>query len=408
MRETFNKTLLIGLLMWLIAAIFYGIVYLQHAIPSVLIKPVADSVGIDYVDVATIMSVFFPVYALSQIPAGYLIDRYNLKLTIASGCFIAGLGSLLMLVASPIAILFGRIIIAVGSAFAFVGTLKTVSMWFPKKYFPFFVGLTQTFGALGGGLSGQVLVNHFIGLMGWQKANLIVAAFALFWSAVILSFLRKNSGQSQIEKQVKLKRVDFTKIIKDKNLWCIAIYAGVMVGVVMGTFAELYDVVLLQKSLNITSQEATHITLFVFVGAGIGAPLHGIISTWTGRRIWVIICAIITCLVFMLMPLSLTGHLGKTTLILACFFLGFFESSMMLGFALARSHYPIQVHSTVFAFVNMIIGLAGFLFPLLFALTEKLAAHYIHFQNELLVPLLMLVIPLVVNVFLVFFIKPDQ
>ncbi len=405
-----RKAIAIGLFMWLIAAVFYALDYLQHTIPSVLIKPVADSIHGNYVDIATIMSVYFPVYAISQIPAGYLIDRYGLKFSLSAACFTVSLGLLLMLVPSVTAILLGRILIAMGSAFAFIGTLKTISLWLPAKYFPFLVGLTQTLGVIGG-LIGQIFINYLITLLGWQKASLSVVIFGMIWSIIILALLKnkKNTASPQQSQQNQIQSIRFSHIIKDKNIWFLAIYAAIMVGVVMGTFAELYDVVLLQQSFPISSQQATHITIFIFIGVGIGAPLHGIIANYfSSQRTWVIICALMTLCIFTLMPLSLLWSFNTTTLIVLYFLLGFFVSSMMLVFALAKCCYPNHIHGTIFAFVNMIIGLAGFLFPALFAELEKLTAKNITLDNELLLPLFLLILPLLMSTVLTFFIRKDR
>ncbi len=408
-----RKLFFFGFLMWLIAAVFYGLDYLQHTIPSVLIKPVADSIQMNYVDIATIMSVYFPVYAISQIPAGYLIDKYGLKLTLSSACFVVSLGLLLMIVPSAIAVFFGRVLIAIGSAFAFIGTLKTASLWLPVRYFPVFVGITQTLGVTGG-LIGQVFINYLIVGMGWQNASLSVVIFGIIWSVIILLFLRSPAQKESLEPpvsetKVPLKCGRFSNIVKDKNIWFLAVYASIMVGVVMATFAELYDVVLLQKSLGITSQQATHITIFIFIGVGVGAPLHGIIANgFSSQRTWVIICAILTLIIFSLMPLSLWWSFHRLVLMLLYFLLGFFVSSMMLVFALARCCYPASVHGTIFAFVNMIIGLAGFVFPALFAEVEKLAAKHVLLNNELLLPLFLLVLPLLMSTALTFFLRKDD
>ena len=80
MKNKFKKRVYLeGVILWLIAAIFYGLDYLQHTAPSVLILPISNSIGINFISIANIMNVYFPIYAISQIPAGYLIERYGLR-----------------------------------------------------------------------------------------------------------------------------------------------------------------------------------------------------------------------------------------------------------------------------------------------------------------------------------------
>lgn len=413
LRERY-KVMAIAFFMWSIAAVFYGLDYLQHTVPSVLIEPISASIGINYIDIATIMSIYFPVYALSQIPAGYLIDKYGIKQTLGWSCLIVSIGLFCMLVPTISAIVVGRILIAIGSAFAFIGSLKTISVWFPLKYFSLFVGITQSIGVVGG-LTGQVFINHLIVLSGWQLALFNIALFGIFWS-IIIFFLLENKPKvavHQLSPSVTLeqckKNGTFLSIIQDKNIWLLAIYAAIMVGTVMNTFAELYDVLFLKKSLHMSSQQATHITMFIFIGVGVGAPLHGIISHhFSKQSIWMRWCALMTLIIFLCIPIASLVSLGTGTLILIYFLLGFFVSSMLLSFSIARCCYPIDSHGIIFALVNTIIGFGGFLFPLVFGKMVKSLMTHIQLGDELLLPLFLLAIPLLMSLVITFFIKEGK
>lgn len=410
-KEKVYSTMVMSLFMWGIAAVFYGLDYLQHTVPSVLIEPISVSIGINYVDVATVMSIYFPIYALSQIPAGYLIDKYGVKQALGWSCLIVSLGLFCMLAPFVSTIIIGRFLIAIGSAFAFIGALKTISVWFAPKYFSLFVGITQSIGVLGG-LTGQVFINYLIETRGWQGALFNIALFGVVWSVVIF-FLLKNKPVATTPtvaaphmQQSNKKNGNFFSIIRDKNIWLLAIYAAIMVGTVMNTFAELYDVVFLKKSLHMSSQQATYITMFIFIGVGVGAPLHGIISHYFSKQsIWMRWCALMTLVVFLLIPLASIASFPISILIPVYFLLGFFVSSMLLSFSIARTCYPIESHGTIFALVNTIIGFGGFLFPLVFGKVAKIMMGHVHFHDELLMPLFLLSIPLLISLLITFFIK---
>ncbi len=412
LKENKNSLMTISLFMWGIAAVFYGLDYLQHTVPSVLIEPISNSIGVNYIDIATIMSIYFPVYALSQIPAGYLIDKYGVKQALGWSCLTVSLGLFCMLAPFVSTIIIGRVLIAIGSAFAFIGALKTISIWFPLKYFSLFVGITQSIGVLGG-LTGQVFINHLIEISGWQLALFNIALFGVFWSIIILFLLKNTPGLAStslsfatLTSENHKKKGDFLSLIRDKNIWLLAIYAAIMVGTVMNTFAELYDVIFLKKSMHMSAQQATHITLFIFIGVGVGAPLHGIISNWFPKQsIWMRWCALMTLIFFLSIPLASMASLSTGFLVLIYFLLGFFVSSMLLSFSIARCCYPIDSHGSIFALVNTIIGFGGFLFPLVFGQIVKLLMGHFQFSNELLMPLFLLGIPLGISFAITFFIK---
>ena len=160
--------LYVGLVLWLIATVFYGLDYLQHTLPSVLLSPIAHNAHLSTVDVADILSLYFPVYALAQLPAGYLLDRFGLVI-LSPAALLVSLGLLCMLIPSPFALTVGRILIGMGSACAFLGALKAAANYLPQGLFPIFVGLIQAVGVLGG-LLGQVLIEYLVKFRGVEQA----------------------------------------------------------------------------------------------------------------------------------------------------------------------------------------------------------------------------------------------
>ncbi len=87
------------------------------------------------------------------------------------------------------------------------------------------------------------------------------------------------------------------------------------------------------------------------------------------------------------------------------FSLGFFVCSMLLSFSIARCCYPIHRHAVIFAFVNSIIGVAGFFFPVVFGVLVHFALRYAHPANELVFPLILLSGSLMISFILTFFIN---
>ena len=396
-KNHINKLYFFGILMWMIASIFYGLDYLQHTIPSVLIEPIAKQIGVSYIDVANIMSVYFPVYAISQIPAGYLIDRFGLRITLFSACLVVTIGLFMMLAPYLSAILIGRVFIGIGSAFAFIGALKTASVWLPENRFSLFLGITQMIGVIGG-LLGQTLITYLIKIDGWQGAIHSIFIFGLTWSFIILFFLKNN-------KKVKLKLAENKKnqsikfllvLMKDKNIWLLALYAGIIVGTIMSTFAELYDIIFLTDSFNITKTDAAYISSFIFIGVGIGAPLHGIlINYFKSQKTYLILNGFLALIVFACVPLSALFSLNTFLLPGIFFILGFFTVSMLITFSIAKSTHEEEHHGIIFAFINTIIGLSGFIFPILFGTIIKFILNHFQTNNQFIPTLFLLLIPII-------------
>ncbi|MCP4179113.1 MAG: MFS transporter [bacterium] len=347
--------------MWLLAALFYALDYFQHTAPSVLLKPISENLHLNLVHVGNVMSVYFPIYAISQLPAGYLLDKFGVRRVLSIACIIVSLGLILTAKSTGYDLLLaGRVLIAIGSAFAFIGTLKVAAMWLTPKLFPIAVGLTNTIGVLGG-MFGQGLFSKMIENYDWRTSLWYISYFGIGLAVVLLLFLRTKNKNITLEPSQKLKFTDL-KILKMPQLWFVAIYAGIMVGTVVNAFSELYDVLFLQYNYNISSEQAAMISTMIFIGIACGGPSHGFISNFLkNRKIWLVICNIITICIFALIVIG-AKFFPVWSLYFIYFFLGFFVSSMLVAFAIAKEIIPTKLHGVSMAFVNMIIGLCGAVF----------------------------------------------
>lgn len=365
-------SLAIGWSIWSLAAIFYALDYFQHTAPSVLIEPISSSIGLPVERISYIMSIYFPIYAISQIPAGILLDKLGSRIMLSISCLIMSIG-ILMFVMDPIieTMLIGRILIAIGSAVAFIGCLKVAADVLPENMFAIAVGVANTIGVVGG-IFGQKFLGYLVTeLNSWEVALAVIGIFGIIWSIVIFSFLKTSRNNSSRDVLKNVKEYDFKQSIKllfNKKLILIAIYSGLMVGIVVNAFSELYDVLFLKQVYHVTSHIAENISIMMFVGIAFGGPTHGIIAKVFGeKRTWMLICNIITIIVFSSI-ISLAQYIPVSLLYILFFIVGFTVSSMLLSFAIVEEIFPQQIRATALAVVNMVIGLCGALFQYLISL----------------------------------------
>lgn len=367
--KTTKYNLFIGWVVWSIAAIFYGLDYFQHTAPSVLIKPISQGMDVGVEDIAYIMSIYFPVYAISQIPAGILLDKFGSKIMLSISCLVMSLGILFFIYDPTLNTMFvGRVLIAIGSAVAFIGTLKVAADVLPENLFPIAVGFTNTIGVLGG-IFGQVYLHNLVEVYGWQSALGFIGYFGIFWSIVIICFL-KYSANPNADMPIKplnsyLSLGENLKLLANKKLWLLAVYAGLMVGIVVNSFSELYDVLFLEQVYHVSESIAANISIMMFIGIAVGGPSHGFIARLFGeKRIWMLICNIITLIVFSTVILA-KSLISSEYLYVMFFLIGFSVSSMLLAFSVVEEIFPPQVKATALAIVNMVIGICGAVFQYL-------------------------------------------
>lgn len=295
-------------------------------------------------------------------------------------------------------LIIGRALIAFGSAFAFIGALKTADLWLPKKVFPLAVGITNTLGVLGG-ILGQPMLQHLIDVYHWQQAIVYVSLFGFLLAIAIFLLLAtpaidKNKAEPSLQNNDQSIALFF-----DRNLYMIAIYAAIMVGTIVNAFSELYDVVFLQENFHISSQQAASISSLLFIGIAVGGPTHGLIARYfANAKQWMIIACIAAILSFSSIIWLANQAIHPFLLNLAYFSSGFFVSSMLLAFPVAANGYTKQYHAKIFALINMIIGLGGFIFQyslgqfirlLKASLPEASHLVFIYSFSALLIPLLL-------------------
>lgn len=400
-----QKRLIYGWWLWLVAAVFYSLDYFQHTAPSVLIKPIAHSAHISFIDVGTIMSLYFPIYAISQLPAGYLLDRFGVRYVLSIACLVVTAGLFLTSMPAESTLVVGRILIACGSAFAFLGALKTAAATLNQKVFPIAVGLTNTIGVLGG-ILGQSFFNELILRFDWEDALHLIGLFGIVLAIFLFIFLRIPKTDTSVNEDYnarccQFKNLGYKDLFKDYKVWLLAIYAGIMVGTVVNAFSELYDVSFLEGVFRMGSEQAALISSMVFIGIAVGGPLHGPIARrFQFNKTWMLIGCLATIIVFACIILSILTSINTWVLFILYFLAGFFVSSMLLSFSVARCCYKKEVHATIFALVNMVIGVCGFVFQLLLGLClgwllhtfGKTDQHTVYF-----IGFLVLMVPLIIS-----------
>jgi MFS family permease len=137
-------------------------------------------------------------------------------------------------------------------------------------------------------------------------------------------------------------------------------------------FAGLWGVPFLQTAYGLERTAAAALTSLLFVGWGVGAPLFGWLSDRIGRRRPVMTAGLLletislTVLVYIadLPPLVVAG---------LCFLIGFFGSTQIVCFAIAKENHPPRIAATGIGFVNAMVTGAGALFQPLMGLLLDLA-----------------------------------
>lgn len=355
-----------AVLVWLVVALFYGIEYFQRVAPGVIAQPLQHSLQVSPATLGLILALYYYAYAMAQIPVGIILDRFGARWPLALASLAVTIGTLLFATVNDLSLLaLARILVGIGSAFAFVGCLKIAQIWFSKHWFPFVVGLTNTLGVLGA-LFGEAPLSHLIHYMGWQHALMLTAGVSFFISLLIMLVVR---NQPTVTPKVRHAiaainttpiKTTLSSILRDTQTWVTAIYASIMVAPVIA-FAELWAVPFLQKTHRLNPEMAAFSVSLIFVGIAIGGPIHGLFAGLLKRRKHILFFGQMGALI----TLSLIVFVHSFNLLALqglLWLFGFSTSSMLLCFPMNTERHPSQYSASVIAFTNMLIMLMGAMF----------------------------------------------
>lgn len=376
-----RASLLRACLVWGLAALFYFYDNLLQISPSAMKPELSLAFAREAEQFGSLSAYCLYAYGLMQIPAGLLMDRFGPRRLFTLACAFCALGGLLFGVATTLwEAKFGRILIGVGASFAWIGCLKTITIWFPANRFAFMTGLTVTIGFLGA-VFGLSTVSSAVAFFGWRESMQWGGVLGLLLSILLWLNMRDkpiqipaealslNSAElieKNIAKQTQIKTQKQTgkkvllgllQIIKNTQTWIAALYAGLMFVPTLA-FGGLWGIPFLVEAHGFDRNTAGLCISLIYIGWVIGSPFWGLVSDTLRRRnppMW--IASIGTLLICVLV--IYLNHLPIQILGVLLFALGFFSSGFILAFAVVQESNAPQNAGTAIGFTNALNTVFG-------------------------------------------------
>lgn len=355
---------------WLIVCcgmLFYCFNYFLRVSPSVMQNDLTQTFHITATQFGTLAGLYYWAYTPMQLPAGMIYDKFGVRFVLCIACLLAVIGLGIFISANDFATAgIGRFMIGLGTAFAYIGTLKLASIWLPSNRFATVAGLTTAIGMASGILAQKYLI-HVVEMIGYQQALRTSLIAGIVLSVFILLLVRnrpKSSLTSANEMQSPMNmRQLFAAlglIFTNKQMWLIGII-GCLLYLPSSVFLDLWGIPYLKAVYHLTAEEAVAISSYTFAGWIISGPIIGYLSDKIKKRRAPLtatgfFAALLLCVVFYVPGLNLSG-------LYAIFFLiGFCCGAHPLCFALGKENNPIQISGTAVAVTNMLIMLGGAIF----------------------------------------------
>jgi MFS transporter, ACS family, D-galactonate transporter len=171
---------------WFIAiacAIGLAINYIDRSAISVALPFMTEDLSLSPAEQGLILSAFSWSYALMQIPAGRLIDRFGERLMFGASVLVWSVFTGLTAFAGSFAVLMGlRLGLGVGEAGAYPSSAKTVSRWFPARERARATSVYDSGARIGSAIATPVIAT-IIAIWGWRAVFIIALVLGVLWTA---------------------------------------------------------------------------------------------------------------------------------------------------------------------------------------------------------------------------------
>lgn len=177
-------------LVWIAAVLTYSSAVLQRTTMGVAGLDATERFGASATIVSTFVVVQLLVYALAQVPAGLLLDRYGSRVTLTAGAVLMAAGQLLLAHTDTVTVaILARVVVGAGDALTFSSAIRLVPAWFPASRVPI---LTQLTGILGqvGQIASAVPFVMILSTFGWAPAFTASAGVAACGALLALLLVR--------------------------------------------------------------------------------------------------------------------------------------------------------------------------------------------------------------------------
>ena len=217
---------------------------------SLFLPVIRSDLGFSFTQGGTLSAVTFFVYALMQIPAGFLADRFGLKKIF----FIGVLGTTTFCLIFGLASQYWQALLTqVGSgffrSFLFAAGLALLASWFGPQRRATAMGLSLI-GMYSGQLvistAGPALENHF----SWRFPFIALAIVGILASFVFLWFGKESSPDSFGSKQ-KVNAADVFGLFRHRFMWVCGGLQYIRLGVMQGITFWLPSLLIDEKGLSL-------------------------------------------------------------------------------------------------------------------------------------------------------------
>ena len=349
-----------GAVVVLVFSLGYFVSYLYRGINISLAPSVMRDTGMDASTFGLVTSMYFLGFALAQVPAGVLLDRYGPRRTEASLLLLAAVGTLIFGAArSPALLMAARAMIGIGVSIYLAGAFKAIAGRFRPRQLPMLNGIVLSAGGLGGVLSGAPAV-WIAGFADRWTVCLALAALSTLTAVALLAGPREPDDAGR---RVSLsERLRGTRaVLSSRFFWRVAPFSVVSQGVFYA-LQSLWAGAYMQDASGLSASRAAGAITVIGLAQMVGSALVGSAARWlSGQGVGVVAFSGGCMALFMLDQIAVIAGLPVPSWLLWGVF-GLVGPSGALTYAVLTEECPTAMAGRVNTTLTLLPFVAVFLF----------------------------------------------
>ena len=267
---------------WLPFACSYFLSYGLRNVNAGLAPDLTRELALSAADLGLLTSAYFFTFALAQLPAGVLLDRYGSRRVNAALLLVAAAGCALHLVGRNfVELSIGRALVGLGVSVCLMSAVKAFAQWLPMARLPLAINLLLMFGGLGAMVAAGP-VGWALDVISWRAVFGIAAAMFVAASA-FLYFVVPDRREARAGDSFLKLAAGFAEIYSSPRFWRL----GGMMAVIAGTFSAVHSLWVgpWLRDVGGLGREQVVVVLTGFALAGtIGFAATGAVFDWLIRH----------------------------------------------------------------------------------------------------------------------------
>jgi len=329
---------------------YYGENFLKAA-ASALSPVLINELGINKGTMGLLVTAFFIIYGIMQIPAGMFSDLWGPRKTILGFTMLTIIGIFLFWMSFRFEMLaVAQIIMGIGCSVFYINAVSLITHWFPIERKATAIGILSAASGLGNFTSymGFPLANTMFG--GWRNLYLIVALLLLVNTGMNFFILKEPPTTEKKSKKSAMNTLkSFAEVLKDRRIYPFIIgYMLLSFGWVLNSWMTLF----LMETKGLTYVEGGLVTSLGTIAGIPGCIAMGAVSDKLRKRKLPLV--VVSCLYTIIITSFIFAPAGTPIALLMAlsFGINFCGSMWVLFFSMVPEILPTEKASIGLGLVN--------------------------------------------------------